>query len=234
MLSFKVHRVWDGVHTARQTNDPKPIFYDKTQKKRVKLRDPHSNIDCKFQPKAHVSMIRKQSTCHFYDHDLCGFLLWSHSARESVCWSEYLANIHTNRKPGKICIYLPKLNSRYHISCWRKKSEWGGHVIMWKKAQKKWEIGEQIMAKWNMRKNIQQIVLTVTKDTLVVNMESSVSVVGLLLVGRRVESRVMSKKWEVRADRHHRALASTDQIRRKEHFSPIESPLSFFIPFQHS
>lgn len=47
-----------------------------------------------------------------------------------------------------------------------------------------------------MRKNIQQIVLTVTKDTLVVNMESSVSVVGLLLVRRRVAGNVKKVRSE--------------------------------------
>jgi hypothetical protein len=40
-------------------------------------KDPHSNIDCEFHSPA------LHHTFSLHDHDLCGFLLWSHSTAES-------------------------------------------------------------------------------------------------------------------------------------------------------
>lgn len=137
MLSFKVHRVWDGVHTARQTNDPKPIFYDKTQKKRVKLRDPHSNIDCKFQPKS--SCLHDSQTVYMpflWPWSLRFFVVVTQRARERLLKRISRKSPHKSKTRKNLYLFAKAKFTVYHISYWRKKSEWGGHAIMWKKAQK--------------------------------------------------------------------------------------------------
>lgn len=112
-------------------------FMIKHKKKRVKLRDPHSNIDCKFQPKS--SCLHDSQTVYMpflWPWSLRFFVVVTQRARERLLKRISRKSPHKSKTRKNLYLFAKAKFTVYHISYWRKKSEWGGHAIMWKKAQK--------------------------------------------------------------------------------------------------